>query len=142
MRLLSTGRSQQPARHLGRKEARRNSVNKYMSGAQLNRQIARKMQHRRLTRRIAKRRVRITHTPNANPCHRACNKHPGRILKRSTRLQQRRKPLNRIEDSLHVEVHDFCKGRIRVGVEAFAPCSTGVGKQDVNVVSVLADFRY
>jgi len=113
-----------------------------MPWSQLNRQIARKMQHSRLTRRVSKRRVRIAHIPNANPGHRTCNKHPGGILECSACLQQRRKPLYRIEDRLHVEVHDLCKRGIRVGVEAFAPRSAGVGEQYIDVIGVLSDFGH
>jgi hypothetical protein len=49
----------------------------------------------------------------------------------STFFQERHQLLTEREYSLDVERHEFCERLIRVGLEGFAPCGSGVVDQDV-----------
>lgn len=48
--------------------------------------------------------------------------------------------LNTQKHTLDVQIHDFGKSALGVLVERRPPRSTGVGEEDVDIFSVLADF--
>jgi hypothetical protein len=45
-----------------------------------------------------------------------------------------------VEHALDIQIHDLGKGLIRMGVEFLSPCSSGVGKQYVNMICCFGDF--
>lgn len=66
------------------------------------------------------------------------DEHAAGVVERGLLLQQRGEDADRVEDGFDVEVHDFCERLIGVRVKGLAPGRAGVGKQDVDVVGVLA----
>jgi hypothetical protein len=47
---------------------------------------------------------------------------------------------NRIENTLHIQIHNLCKGIIRMGIKLLTPRRSRIREQDINMISRLADF--
>lgn len=48
--------------------------------------------------------------------------------------------LDSIENTFHIQVHDLGEHLLRVGIEFLAPGRTGIGKEDIHMISRLAHF--
>lgn len=69
MLVLPTAQFQKARRHLGREEPRTDAIHRNKPWAQLDRQVPPQMQHRRLTRTVAIRRL-LSKSPNRQARHR------------------------------------------------------------------------
>ena len=129
----------QPTRHLGREEPRRDSISEHPARTQLQRQILRQMDHSRFRSRVTKRSI-LTQRTHTQPSHGARNNHPRRVRRRRLGRKKRRKLLHEVENTLNVQIHDFRKCALGVRLELLAPGRARVGEQDVHVVRRLLDL--
>lgn len=134
--LLPPAQLQQPRAHLGREEARTDTVHGDMPRAQLDGQVAPQVNDAGLAGRVAKGAV-LAQAADAEPGDAGGDEHAAGVVEGGARLQQRRKEAHGVEDGLDIQVEDFAKGAVWVGVEGLAPGGAGVGEQDVDVGRVL-----
>lgn len=130
---------QQAVCHLAREKARADGVYSDAARAQLERQVTTQVQHSGLAGGVAVRAL-LAEGADAQARDAGGDEHAAGVVERGVLLQQRGEDADRVEDGFDVEVHDFCKGLIGVRVKGLAPGRAGVGKQDVDVVGVLAHF--
>lgn len=125
--------------HLGGVETGSDGVCEDATGAQLDGEVLGQMDDGSLGGRVRKGGV-LAEGADAQAGDTGGHDDATGVLDGGALLQQRGELLGGVEDALDVEVHDLAKGIVRVCVKGGAPCGTGVGEEDVDVVGGLGDL--
>ncbi len=129
----------EPVAHLGREEARADTVDSDMPGAQLDGEVSTQMKHRRLAGAVSVCSL-AAHGADSQAGHARRDDDPRRVLDGAPLLQERQELADRVEDSSDVQVHHLGERTVGVGVDILAPGRAGVGQEDVDMVGVLLDI--
>lgn len=143
--------------HLRRVKARCNSVSKYMPWSKSDGKVLCQVYGGGFRCRIAKSGI-VTHGTYANPSNGGRDYHTRSRFDGCRLFQQWRKSvvrmlvfslfplgnvdalLHSVKDTLNIQIHHLLEGVLRVCIELLTPGSSGIGKEDINMVCCLADL--